>query len=75
MKYLVYRVPNDQRMQLASLFLSNRAVAWFHNWNRGRTHTWEELEKGICSRFGDERFDDSGKVDETEERRYCGASG
>ncbi|XP_057986530.1 uncharacterized protein LOC110636696 [Hevea brasiliensis] len=54
----IYKVPIDQKVPIASLFLVDRADAWFHNWNRGGVHSWEEFEKGICSRFGDEGLED-----------------
>lgn len=32
----------------------DKADAWFHNWNRGREPNWDEFERGVCIRFGDE---------------------
>lgn len=55
MKYFeIYRVPNEQRVQLASLFFTDKADSWFHNCNKDGEHTWEEFNRGICYRFGDD---------------------
>ncbi|KAG8639568.1 hypothetical protein MANES_14G155101v8 [Manihot esculenta] len=54
----IYKVPVEQREPLASLFLMDKADAWFYNSNRGGEHTWKEFERGICNRFRDEGLND-----------------
>lgn len=55
----VYEVKKDQKLNLASLFLVDKADSWFHNWikSEGR-HEWEDFEKYLCVGFREEEFED-----------------
>lgn len=44
-------------MNIASLFLIERANAWFHKKGEG-DHSWAEFEKELCVRFREEELED-----------------
>lgn len=44
---------------VASLFLIDRADAWYHNWIRGEgPHNLEDFERELCIKFGEEGLED-----------------
>ncbi|XP_057986676.1 uncharacterized protein LOC131171223 [Hevea brasiliensis] len=54
-----YGVPKDQMLGIVSLFLVDRADAWYHNWvKREGSHSWIDFERDLCVRFGEEGLGD-----------------
>lgn len=45
---------DSRKVELASLILSGKIEMWFQNWRKEReVIEWEEFEKAIYDRFGD----------------------
>lgn len=50
----VYKIPKEQMVGIASLFLIEKAYAWYHNWKKKEnSDIWEIFEKDLCARFGE----------------------
>ncbi|KAG8635687.1 hypothetical protein MANES_16G054026v8 [Manihot esculenta] len=43
---------------IACRLLMDKADAWFHDWNKGEGHSWEEFERAICNGFGEQGLEE-----------------
>ena len=48
-----YKIPEGQRVALATSYFNNTGDAWFQRWSRVRGYCiWEEFAKKLCERIG-----------------------
>lgn len=57
-QFEIYKIPNDQKINVACRLLMDKADAWFHDWNKGEGHSWEEFERAICNGFGEQGLEE-----------------
>ncbi|KAE8734899.1 EAP30/Vps36 family protein isoform 1 [Hibiscus syriacus] len=61
-------VPVEQRVELATMYLTGKAEIWFDGYIMQKHHvTWHEFEADLCHRFCDKAF-----TDIVEELQSCG---
>ncbi|XP_039039589.1 uncharacterized protein LOC120177547 [Hibiscus syriacus] len=52
-------VPNEQRIEVATMYLTGKAEVWFDGYNMQKHHvTWHEFDTDLCHRFCDRYFAD-----------------
>ncbi|KAE8675396.1 C2H2 and C2HC zinc fingers superfamily protein, putative isoform 1 [Hibiscus syriacus] len=52
-------VPVEQRVELATMYLTGKAEVWFDGYIMQKHHvTWHEFEADLCHRFSDRTFSD-----------------
>ena len=55
----IHQIGDNQRVALAATFLNDMGDIWFQGCSGVREdHSWEELVRGLCERFGERRMVD-----------------
>ncbi|EEF51214.1 conserved hypothetical protein [Ricinus communis] len=57
--FQLYSIPNEQKIDIASLYLGDRADIWYQGWQaQTRSSDWGKFSEELCRRFGELTIED-----------------